>query len=90
MFKKIVNDEVKSLKKRKLELNKEIEDLNKSIMENKYKIVRYTYGNGKKRYTYLIDGESSLKITLCSFGLVEDISRRFMWLRKRGIIYFDC
>lgn len=33
MFKKIVNDEVDSIKKRKLELNKEIEELNKSIME---------------------------------------------------------
>ena len=33
MFKKIVNDEVESLKKRQLELNKEIEELNKSIME---------------------------------------------------------
>ena len=33
MFKKIVNDEIESLKKRKLELNKEIEELNKSIME---------------------------------------------------------
>ena len=32
MFKKIVNDEVKSLKKRKLELNKEIEDIEKSII----------------------------------------------------------
>ena len=61
MFKKIVDDEVKSLKKRKLELNKEIEELNKSIMENKYKIVRYTYGNGKKRYTYLIDGRVESK-----------------------------
>ena len=57
MFKKIVNDEIESLKKRKLELNKELEELNKSIMENKYKIVRYTYGNGKKRYTYFIDGK---------------------------------
>ena len=57
MFKKIVDDEVKSLKKCKLELNKEIEELNKSIMENKYKIVRYTYGSGKKRYTYLVDGK---------------------------------
>ena len=57
MFKKIANDEVDSIKKRKLELNKEIEELNKSIMENKYKIVRYTYWNGKKRYTYLIDGK---------------------------------
>ena len=33
MFKKIDNDEIESLKKRKLELNKEIEELNKSIME---------------------------------------------------------
>ena len=33
MFKKIVDDEIESLKKRKLELNKEIEELNKSIME---------------------------------------------------------
>ena len=40
MFKKIVDDEIESLKKRKLELNKEIEELNKSIMQNKYKIVR--------------------------------------------------
>ena len=61
MFKKIVNDEVDSLKKRQLELNKEIEELNKSIMENKYKIVRYTYWNGKKRYTYLIDGRIESK-----------------------------
>ena len=61
MFKKIVNDEVESLKKRQLELNKEIEELNKSIMENKYKIVRYTYGNGKKRYTYLINGRVESK-----------------------------
>ena len=36
MFKKIVNDEVESLKKRQLELNKEIEELNKSIMEKEY------------------------------------------------------
>lgn len=36
MFKKIVNDEIESLKKRKLELNKEIEELNKSIMEKEY------------------------------------------------------
>ena len=57
MFKKIDNDEIEILKKRRLELNKEIEELNKSIMQNKYKIVRYTYGNGKKRYTYLIDGK---------------------------------
>ena len=40
MFKKIVNDEVKSLKKRKLELNKEIEELNKSIMENKIYVAK--------------------------------------------------
>ena len=33
MFKKIVNDEIESLKKRKLELNKEIEELEKSIMQ---------------------------------------------------------
>ncbi len=57
MFKKIDNNEIESLKKRQLELNKERKELNKSIMENKYKIVRYTYGNGKKRYTYLIDGK---------------------------------
>lgn len=57
MFKKIVNDEIESLKKRQLKLDKELEELDKSIMEDKYKIVRYTYGNGKKRYTYLIDGK---------------------------------
>ena len=61
MFKKIVNDEIEILKKRQLELYKEREELNKSIMENKYKIVRYTYGNGKKRYTYLIDGRVESK-----------------------------
>ena len=33
MFKKIDNDEIEILKKRQLELNKEIEELNKSIME---------------------------------------------------------
>ena len=33
MFKKIVNDEVDSIKKRQLELYKEREELNKSIME---------------------------------------------------------
>ena len=33
MFKKIVNDEVEIIKKRQLELNKEIEELNKSIMQ---------------------------------------------------------
>ena len=33
MFKKIDNNEIESLKKRQLELNKEIEELNKSIME---------------------------------------------------------
>ena len=33
MFKKIVNDEVDSIKKRQLELNKELEELEKSIME---------------------------------------------------------
>ena len=33
MFKKIVNDEIESLKKRKLELNKERKELEKSIME---------------------------------------------------------
>ena len=33
MFKKIDNDEIESLKKRQLELNKEIEELNKSIMQ---------------------------------------------------------
>ena len=33
MFKKIVNDEKESLKKRQLELNKELEELNKSIVE---------------------------------------------------------
>ena len=33
MFKKIVNDEVESLKKRKLELYKEREELEKSIMQ---------------------------------------------------------
>ena len=42
MFKKIVNDEIESLKKRQAELNKEREELEKSIMEDKYKIVRYT------------------------------------------------
>lgn len=57
MFKKIVNDELDSIKKRQTELNKELKELEKSIMEDKYKIVRYTYGNGKKRYTYLIDGK---------------------------------
>ena len=36
MFKKIDNDEVESLKKRQLELNKEIEELNKSIMQKEY------------------------------------------------------
>lgn len=56
MFKKIVNDELDSIKKRQDELNKELKELEESIMENKYKIVRYTYGNGKKRYTYLING----------------------------------
>jgi len=61
MFKKIVNDELDSIKKRQLELNKEREDLEKSIMEDKYKIVRYTYGNGKKRYTYLINGRVESK-----------------------------
>ena len=33
MFKKIVNDEVDSIKKRQTELNKEIEELDKSIMQ---------------------------------------------------------
>ena len=33
MFKKIVDDKVKSLKKRKLELDKEREELEKSIMQ---------------------------------------------------------
>ena len=33
MFKKIDNDEIKSLKKRKLELDKEREELEKSIMQ---------------------------------------------------------
>ena len=33
MFKKIDNDEIESLKKRQLELNKEIEKLEKSIMQ---------------------------------------------------------
>ena len=33
MFKKIVNDEVDSIKKRQLELNKGREELEKSIME---------------------------------------------------------
>ena len=61
MFKKIVNDELESLKKRQLKLDKELEELEKSIMENKYKIVRYTYGNGKKRYTYLINGRVESK-----------------------------
>ena len=42
MFKKIVNDELESLKKRQLKLDKELEELEKSIMQNKYKIVRYT------------------------------------------------
>ena len=36
MFKKIVDDEVKSLKKCKLELNKEIEELEKSIVQKEY------------------------------------------------------
>ena len=61
MFKKIVNDELDSIKKRQIELNKEREELEKSIMEDKYKIVRYTYGNGKKRYTYLINGRVESK-----------------------------
>ena len=61
MFKKIVNDELDSIKKRQTELNKELKELEKSIMENKYKIVRYTYGNGKKRYTYLINGRVESK-----------------------------
>ena len=78
MFKKIVNDELDSIKRRQLELNKEREDLEKSIMEDKYKIVRYTYGNGKKRYTYLIDVNMNLSIILCFFGLAEDTSRKFM------------
>ena len=34
MFKKIVNDEVEVLKKRKLALNKEIEELNKEPRKN--------------------------------------------------------
>lgn len=33
MFKNIDNDEIESLKKRQLELNKEIKELDKSIME---------------------------------------------------------
>ena len=33
MFKKIVNDEVDSIKKRQTELNKERKELEKSIME---------------------------------------------------------
>lgn len=33
MFKKIANDEIESFKKRQLELYKEREELNKSIME---------------------------------------------------------
>ena len=33
MFKKIVNDEIESLKKRQLELNKERKELEKSIMQ---------------------------------------------------------
>ena len=57
MFKKIGNDELHSIKKRQIGLDKELKELEKSIMENKYNIVRYTYGNGKKRYTYLIDGK---------------------------------
>ena len=61
MFKKIVNDEVDSIKKRQTELNKERKELEKSIMQNKYKIVKYTYWNGKKRYTYLIDGRIESK-----------------------------
>ena len=61
MFKKIVNDELNSIKKRQTELNKERKELEKSIMEDRYKIVRYTYGNGKKRYTYLIDGRVESK-----------------------------
>ena len=61
MFKKIGNDELDSIKKRQIELNKEREELEKSIMEDKYKIVRYTYGNGKKRYTYLINGRVESK-----------------------------
>lgn len=61
MFKKIVNDELDSIKKRQAELNKERKELEKSIMQDKYKIVRYTYGNGKKRYTYLINGRVESK-----------------------------
>ena len=61
MFKKIDNDELDSIKKCQLKLDKELEELNKSIMEDKYKIVRYTYGNGKKRYTYLINGRVESK-----------------------------
>ena len=34
MFKKIDNDEIEILKKRKLELNKEIEELNKEPRKN--------------------------------------------------------
>ena len=33
MFKKIINDEVEIIKKRQLELNKEREELEKSIMQ---------------------------------------------------------
>ena len=33
MFKKIVNDELDSIKKRQTELNKERKELNKSIMQ---------------------------------------------------------
>ena len=33
MFKKIVNDEIESLKKRQLKLDKELEELDKSIMQ---------------------------------------------------------
>ena len=33
MFKKIVNDELDSIKKRQLKLDKELEELDKSIMQ---------------------------------------------------------
>ena len=44
MFKKIVNDEIEILKKRQLELYKEREELNKSIMEKKIYVAK------KERY----------------------------------------
>ena len=40
MFKKIVNDEIEILKKRQLELYKEREELNKSIMEKKIYVAK--------------------------------------------------